>query len=287
MRLEIWRTARKDEIHTEEINKLLAADSDLTQESYGQQKQIEGLEATLHKQLRARMGAGMQIMMMLHAQRSKTAVVQAVQAFRLNFYQERQRAEMAAYEKLSSHKMAQFTASALALQARLEQRLNHHSWKQAFTVLIRMLDRLNKAPLLYARQTWRYNMVSSMRDRPPTTAPRGDYVIRGMQRMRHSLGHVIMSPVAIKGVLLTWYWQMLSATKLTLQKRSAIEGIDFAHSRGMKTLSGFFKQMLRSNVSNCVFVWRRNVSLEKDAKYRDIRIKYEAQSRHFSQLFKR
>ena len=36
-----------------------------------------------------------------------------------------------------------------------------------------------------------------------------------------------------------------------------------------------------------MFLWRKNIANEKDAKYREIRIKYEAQSRHFSQLFRR
>lgn len=282
LRLEIFRTAAKDALHAEEINNLLDQENQVSMDAYEQQKALERLEAELKRQELNRFSAGLRIMLMLAMQKVQTMVVSAVTVFRLNFYQEKQRNEMEAYEYMSSSKMAEFTASALALQARLEQRLNTHSWKQAFAVLTRVLKRQKEDRLKAVRQGWRYNMASDM-----TQKARGDSLLRGIQRLRLALHHIMVPATLKKAMVLNWYYLMREANKARFMKTSAIQGIESSNSTGMNVLKNFFRHMLKNAVSRAMSSWRRNIGLEKDEKYREIRIKYEAQSRHFSQLFKR
>merc|ERR1711970_981062 len=108
-------------------------------------------------------------------------------------------------------------------------------------------------------------------------------MIAGLQLMRNSLYH--LDQKCWRGAVLEWFYSMRESRRKMHNKQSAISGIEFAHKMGFRALKNVFKLILRGEVGLRMFIWRRNISNEKDARYREIRVKYEAQSRHFSQLF--
>jgi len=231
--------------------------------------------------------SGLRILMLQAERLNKIVMVHTVQALRLNFMQSVQRRDLAEREAVAATKMAQFTTASLAMQARLGARLQEHSDKVAFGVLARMLrnarQREHPATMDACIARWVRNMASVA---PKVTQMQRDALTAAGFQL---LGQVLQSSSqqAYMGSVLAWYFRMRNESAVQVHKHSAIQGVQFAHSQGMRVLRNVFKLMLRGEVGLRMFIWRRNIAQEKDAKYREIRIKYEAQSRHFSQLFRR
>jgi len=275
MRLHIWRMAVK------EANANSGDMVRLEAELQATKMQLEMLQAGQGTRLQV----GLKIMVLQAERMRKTAMLRAAHTMRINFF----RANQSIGEAAITAKMARFTTASLAMQARLEERLHNHSQQTAFGVLSRFLRQDQQAsqkasPELVVATWARQAGIGGAGGKLAMLAAQSD-MNSGLRLMQNFLKHGIRD--SHMKVVITWNYAMRTDRNLLKNRMSAVEGVQFAHAQGMKTLRNLFKLMLRGEVGLRMFLWRKNIANEKDAKYREIRIKYEAQSRHFSQLFRR
>jgi len=232
----------------------------------------------------SRMSLALRIVLSLYNQVAKIRLSKAIHAwFRTasvhNMTQQLEESEAAAGEKLS-----QFTAAALAMQARLDRKLQQHAMKMGMRVLLRLSRRAALAAPGAVYRQWRRNAI---RDSSTNAAVQ----IGVLRRLR-----LLMSAANTNRRLTSlhfWSWYMASInadykSQLGFYSESFQEkAAKVSGSAAMKTLRRIVVEIMKGELGLRLFLWRRNIQLDVEKKYAEMMAKYEAQSRHFSTLFRK